>query len=186
MWLRINRITGIVSLGADASCTIQVAKRYHSSLYVESIVRNFTSNSIWQYHVAVTGNVTNERYFVLFCLHIHCVRSRTKLNNKSNHFNFLRWKCKMQWEPQLQLRKLRIVRSNMTLVHRALFTWFIILVFCICLCLRLESRTHWNYFIVFIPLWIFDAILLIYVIIKIITKWRFLERLKELLISYQW
>ncbi|XP_055322402.1 transmembrane protein 60 [Sitodiplosis mosellana] len=74
----------------------------------------------------------------------------------------------------------------MTLVHRALFTWFIILVFCICLCLRLENRTQWNYFIVFIPLWIFDAILLIYVIIKIVTKWRFLERLKELIHFYQW
>lgn len=74
----------------------------------------------------------------------------------------------------------------MTLVHRALFTWFIILIFCICLCLRLETRTQWNYFIVFIPLWIFDSILLIYVVIKIITKWRFLERLQELLVSYQW
>lgn len=74
----------------------------------------------------------------------------------------------------------------MTLVHRALFTWFIVLIFCIFLCLRLTLHTQWNYFIVFIPLWIFDAILLIYVIIKIITKWRNLTRLKELLMSYQW
>lgn len=74
----------------------------------------------------------------------------------------------------------------MTLVHRALFTWFIILVFLILLCLRLEPRNHWNWFIVFIPLWIFDAILIIYVIIRIITKWRNLQRLKELLISNQW
>lgn len=74
----------------------------------------------------------------------------------------------------------------MTLVHRALFTWFILVVFSICLCLRLENRTQWNYFIVFIPLWIFDAILLIYVVIKIVTKWRFLERLKELIHFYQW
>lgn len=72
----------------------------------------------------------------------------------------------------------------MTIVHRALFTWFIILIFCIFLCLRLELRTQWNYFIVFIPLWIFDAILLIYVIIKIVTKWR-ITRLKDLLMSYQ-
>lgn len=74
----------------------------------------------------------------------------------------------------------------MTLVQRALFTWFVVLVFCIFLCLRLEQHTQWNYFIVFIPLWIFDAILLIHVIIKIITKWRNLTRLKELLIFYQW
>ncbi|XP_055845276.1 transmembrane protein 60 [Episyrphus balteatus] len=74
----------------------------------------------------------------------------------------------------------------MTLAHRALFTWFIILLFLILLCLRLDPRTHWNWFIVFIPLWLFDAILIIYVIIKIVTKWRNLKRLKELLVSYQW
>lgn len=74
----------------------------------------------------------------------------------------------------------------MTLVQRALFTWFVVLVFCIFLCLRLEVHTQWNYFIVFIPLWVFDAILLIHVIIKIITKWRNLTRLKEILIFYQW
>lgn len=74
----------------------------------------------------------------------------------------------------------------MTLVHRALFTWFIVLVFCIFLCLRLSASTQWNYFIVFVPMWLFDAILLIYVIIKIVTKWRNLTRLKELLNSYQW
>lgn len=74
----------------------------------------------------------------------------------------------------------------MTLVHRALFTWFIVLVFSIFLCLRLTAHTQWNYFIVFVPMWIFDSILLIYVIIKIVTKWRNLSRLKELLTSYQW
>lgn len=74
----------------------------------------------------------------------------------------------------------------MTIVHRALFTWFNALVFSIFLCLRLTSHTQWNYFIVFVPLWIFDAILLIYVIIRIVTKWRNLTRLKELLASYQW
>uniref|UniRef100_A0A1B0GLZ1 Uncharacterized protein n=1 Tax=Phlebotomus papatasi TaxID=29031 RepID=A0A1B0GLZ1_PHLPP len=73
----------------------------------------------------------------------------------------------------------------MTLVHRALFTWFVVLLFLILLCLRLETRTHWNWFVVFIPLWIFDTILLIYVLIKIVTKWRNLTRLKELLIQYQ-
>lgn len=74
----------------------------------------------------------------------------------------------------------------MTLAHRALFTWFIVLVFLILLCLRLDPSTHWNWFLVFIPLWVFDGILIIYVIIKIIRKWRNLKRLKELLIYYQW
>lgn len=74
----------------------------------------------------------------------------------------------------------------MTIVHRALFTWLVVLVFSIVLCLRLTAHTQWNYFIVFVPLWIFDAILLIYVIIRIVTKWRNLTRLKELLAAYQW
>ncbi|XP_030380197.1 transmembrane protein 60 [Scaptodrosophila lebanonensis] len=74
----------------------------------------------------------------------------------------------------------------MTLAHRALFTWFILLVFLILLCLRLDPRTTWNWFVTFIPLWIFDGILVIYVIIKIIRKWRNLKRLRELLLLYKW
>lgn len=46
-------------------------------------------------------------------------------------------------------------------MHRALFTWFILLVFFILLCLRLESRTHWNWFLIFLPMWFYDFILLI-------------------------
>lgn len=46
-------------------------------------------------------------------------------------------------------------------MHRALFTWFILLVFLIILSLRLETRTHWNWFLIFLPMWVFDAILLI-------------------------
>lgn len=46
-------------------------------------------------------------------------------------------------------------------MHRALFTWFILLVFFILLCLRLESRTYWNWFLIFLPLWFYDLILLI-------------------------
>lgn len=74
----------------------------------------------------------------------------------------------------------------MTLAHRALFTWFIVLVFLILLVLRLDPRTNWNWFIVFIPLWVFDGILIIYIVIKIVRKWRNLRRLKELLVYYQW
>lgn len=73
----------------------------------------------------------------------------------------------------------------MTIVHRSLYTWFIHLVFFIVLCLRLDPRAYWNWFFVFIPLWIFDANLLIYVVFEIIKKWRNLSRLKELLLKYQ-
>ncbi|XP_063930609.1 transmembrane protein 60 [Zophobas morio] len=46
-------------------------------------------------------------------------------------------------------------------MHRALFTWFILLVFLIILSLRLETRIHWSWFLIFLPMWVFDTILLI-------------------------
>lgn len=57
----------------------------------------------------------------------------------------------------------------MAVLHRALFTWFILLVFLILLVLRLDSRTQWNWFIVFVPLWVYDSILLIYVLFNMIS-----------------
>lgn len=44
-------------------------------------------------------------------------------------------------------------------MHRALFTWLIFLVFLILLCLRLESRTNWNWFLIFLPIWVYDIVL---------------------------
>lgn len=46
-------------------------------------------------------------------------------------------------------------------MHRALFTWFILLLFFILLCLRLDGRMHWNWFLIFLPMWLYDVILLI-------------------------
>lgn len=57
----------------------------------------------------------------------------------------------------------------MAVVHRALFTWFLLLVFLILMVLRLDEKTSWNWFIVFIPMWLFDTIMLIYVVLKIVT-----------------
>ncbi|EDV95896.1 transmembrane protein 60 [Drosophila grimshawi] len=74
----------------------------------------------------------------------------------------------------------------MTLAHRALFTWFIVLAFLILLCWRLSPRTTWNWFVTFTPLWFFDCILIIYVLIKFIRKWRNLNRLVDLLFLYKW
>ncbi|KAL1506510.1 hypothetical protein ABEB36_005861 [Hypothenemus hampei] len=54
-------------------------------------------------------------------------------------------------------------------MHRALFTWFILLVFFILLCLRLEARTHWNWFLIFLPLWIYDLIIFLEVIFKFVV-----------------
>ncbi|KAK7872838.1 hypothetical protein R5R35_006710 [Gryllus longicercus] len=60
----------------------------------------------------------------------------------------------------------------MAVLHRALFTWFVFLVFLILLVLRLDMRTQWNWFIVFIPLWIYDFILIVYVIVNIVSSCR--------------
>lgn len=66
-------------------------------------------------------------------------------------------------------------------MHRALFTWFLLLVFFILLCLRLEGRTHWNWFLIFLPMWLFDLFLLIdalfymFVSLRIDSVTRFLK-----------
>ena len=57
----------------------------------------------------------------------------------------------------------------MAVLHRVLFTWFILLVFAILLVLRLDDKAIWNWFIIFIPLWIFDALLGIYVVFHMVT-----------------
>lgn len=60
----------------------------------------------------------------------------------------------------------------MTALHRALYTWFNLLIFLILLVLRLDQRTQWNWFIVFIPLWLFDLIVSVNIIINIITLFK--------------
>jgi len=50
----------------------------------------------------------------------------------------------------------------MAVLHRALLSWFLGLVFLILLVLRLSERTQWNWFIVFIPMWIFDGAVMTY------------------------
>lgn len=57
----------------------------------------------------------------------------------------------------------------MAVLHRALFTWFNFLIFLILLVLRLDQRIQWNWFIVFMPMWIHDNILMIYIIFHMIS-----------------
>lgn len=58
----------------------------------------------------------------------------------------------------------------MGFIQRALFTWFITVAFLILLCLRLESRIMWSYFIIFIPFWFYDVILIIWMILELIKR----------------
>ena len=60
----------------------------------------------------------------------------------------------------------------MAVLHRALFTWFICLMFLILLALRLDKRVRWSWFIVFIPLWLYDTILLVYLVFSMISHCR--------------
>ena len=57
----------------------------------------------------------------------------------------------------------------MAVLQRALITWFICLMFLILLALRLDKRVRWSWFIVFIPLWLYDIILLVYLIFSMIS-----------------
>ena len=57
----------------------------------------------------------------------------------------------------------------MAVLHRSLFTWFVLLVFAIILVLRLDEKAVWNWFIIFIPMWVFDALLGIYVVVHMVT-----------------
>lgn len=58
----------------------------------------------------------------------------------------------------------------MGFIQRALFTWFITVVFLIMLCLRLEHRIMWSYFLIFIPWWTYDTILFIWIFIELYKR----------------
>jgi len=60
----------------------------------------------------------------------------------------------------------------MAVLHRALCTWFICLIFLILLVLRLDKRTKWSWFIVFIPMWLYDSILLLYLTFHLVRHCR--------------
>lgn len=56
----------------------------------------------------------------------------------------------------------------MAVIHRALFTWFSVLVFLILLVLRLDRKVEWNWFLIFIPMWLFDSVVIIYITVNMI------------------
>ena len=62
------------------------------------------------------------------------------------------------------------VSFAMAIINRALFAWFTYLSFLILLVLRLDKWTKWSWFIVFIPMWLHDGILLLYSISQLIFR----------------
>ena len=57
----------------------------------------------------------------------------------------------------------------MALNHKALFTWLMLLSFFVLLVVRLDEKVPWNWFIIFIPMWLFDTVCLIYNTFYMIT-----------------
>nr|XP_031838951.1 transmembrane protein 60 [Nomia melanderi] len=57
----------------------------------------------------------------------------------------------------------------MSILHRALCVWVYLLVFLILLNLKLEQRIQRNWFIVFIPMWLYDLILIVYIVFNMIS-----------------
>ena len=60
----------------------------------------------------------------------------------------------------------------MALLHRALFTWFLFMVFLVLLALRMDNRTEWNWFVVFLPMWFYDSILVMYIAMHMVNDCR--------------
>lgn len=57
----------------------------------------------------------------------------------------------------------------MAVLHRALLTWCLVAVFLILLTLRLDEKTEWDWFIIFIPVWIFDFKVAVFILFRIIS-----------------
>jgi len=55
----------------------------------------------------------------------------------------------------------------MALLGKALFTWFLVLLFMILVAYRLDKAVSWSWFLVFIPLWIQDVFTIIHLSIII-------------------
>lgn len=70
--------------------------------------------------------------------------------------------------PNRQLRETIV----MAVIQRALLTWFLSLVFLILVFIRLSQPTQWNWFIVFIPMWIFDGTVLTYAGFYLVSRCR--------------
>lgn len=49
----------------------------------------------------------------------------------------------------------------MALLHRALVAWFVALVFLILLVLQLDHRTQWSWFLVLVPIWFWDCLIIV-------------------------
>lgn len=62
--------------------------------------------------------------------------------------------------------------SPMALIHRSLFTWLAFLAFVTLVVLRFDQRIFWNWFFIFVPMWIYDFISIFYLIFYLLSHFR--------------
>ena len=55
---------------------------------------------------------------------------------------------------------------KMSLVQRVLLSWIFLLIFLIMLVLKLDSKIQWNWFLIFLPVWTFDTVLILMLVVK--------------------
>lgn len=61
----------------------------------------------------------------------------------------------------------------MAFIHKVQLCWFTFLVFIILLTLKLDGRIDaWNWFIIFIPMWILDSVITVFTLINMIMHCR--------------
>uniref|UniRef100_A0A6M2E2W1 Putative membrane protein n=1 Tax=Amblyomma tuberculatum TaxID=48802 RepID=A0A6M2E2W1_9ACAR len=58
----------------------------------------------------------------------------------------------------------------MAVLHKVLLAWFLFHRFLVLLALRLDEKTDWNWFIVFVPMWAFDIKLFLYLTIRLMKS----------------
>lgn len=59
---------------------------------------------------------------------------------------------------------------KMSLAQRVLLTWIFALIFLIMLVLKLETKINWSWFLIFLPVWTFDTILILMLIVKMARR----------------
>ncbi|KAM3870321.1 transmembrane protein 60 [Diretmus argenteus] len=55
---------------------------------------------------------------------------------------------------------------KMSLAQRVLLSMVFVLIFLVMLVLKLDSKIHWNWFLIFLPVWTFDTILIFMLVVK--------------------
>lgn len=59
---------------------------------------------------------------------------------------------------------------KMSLIQRVLLSWIFSLMFLIMLVLKLDSKINWNWFLIFLPVWTFDTIIILILIVKMVGR----------------